>query len=276
MFLQRAIVTATMGSLAIWLLYQGGWLFYGPVVMLLLIGGHEFANLMHAMEIPVARPLVLVAIGVQTGATVLFGGDGLSAALIVLLFVSLLVALWRYEQGNGQFRRISAEWFATVTAIVFLGWMGSHFILIRSIDPATGSVAWEWTMLVIMTTWAADTGAYLTGSFLTKVIGRHALSPRLSPKKSVEGYIGGILFGLLFAWVSGGLIFGLPIATVLWIAFFVTAIGTMGDLCVSMLKREAKVKDSGVLFPGHGGALDRIDSIIWTTALAYYLLQFIL
>ncbi|MGB1250531.1 MAG: phosphatidate cytidylyltransferase [Candidatus Promineifilaceae bacterium] len=274
MFAQRAMVTATMGSLAVWLLYMGGWPFFVPVMVILLIGGTEYAKIAAEMNVHVQRELLLVLIAVQVLATIFGGSDGLSAAFIVSLFAALCFALWRYERGEKG--PISAEWFATTTGVVFLGWMGSHFILMRNLAPATGSAAWQWTMLVIMTTWSADTGAYMVGSFLTKWIGRHALTPRLSPKKSVEGYVGGILFGLLFGWIVGTLIFGLPIGQVLGVSLFVTVLGTVGDLCVSMFKRDAQVKDSGVLFPGHGGALDRIDSIIWTTALAYYLLQLFL
>lgn len=276
MFIQRAIVSAIFGALAFWLLYLGGWWYFVPVLTLMLIGGFEYTKMMQEMAYMVNLPLMLAAIGLQIMAAILFGSEGLSAALIVSLFASLCWVLWRFESGANVGRLVSAEWFATVTGIIFLGWMGSHFILIRNIDPATGSAAWQWTTIVIMATWVADMGAYMVGSFITKFIGRHALTPRLSPKKSVEGYIGGILSGMLFGWVVGGIVFGLPLGIVLILSLFVAALGTAGDLCVSMLKREAKVKDSGVLFPGHGGSLDRTDSIIWTTAISYYLLQLFL
>ena len=204
MFLQRAIVSATMGSLAVWLLYQGGYWFAIPVLILLLIGGAEFVNIAKEMQITVQRNLLLAAIGLQVVAAMFLGSNGLSAALIVSLFWALCIGLWRYEKAEDGLT--SAEWFATTTGIVFLGWMGSHFVLMRNLLPETGSLAWQWTTLVIMTTWSADTGAYLVGSYVTRFIGRHDLTPRLSPKKSVEGYIGGILFGLLFSWVVGVLI----------------------------------------------------------------------
>ena len=154
MFVQRAIVSATMGSLAVWLLYQGGYWFAIPVLVLLLIGGVEFVNIAKEMQITVQRELLLATIGLQVVATVFLGSNGLSAALIVSLFWALCIALWRYEKA--EVGLTSAEWFATTTGIVFLGWMGSHFVLMRNLLPETGSLAWQWTTLVIMTTWSAN------------------------------------------------------------------------------------------------------------------------
>ena len=137
-------------------------------------------------------------------------------------------------------------------------------------------MAWQWTMLTILCTWLSDSGAYVVGRFVAgRFVGRHALTPRLSPKKTVEGYVGGVFFGtataVLFAWFS---LLPLPIA--LSLGLLVSAVlAPAGDLGVSLLKREAGVKDSGGLFPGHGGALDRIDSLVWSVTIAYYFVLFL-
>jgi phosphatidate cytidylyltransferase len=114
-------------------------------------------------------------------------------------------------------------------------------------------------------TWIADSGAFVVG----KSMGRHKLSPRLSPNKTVEGYVGGIVLGTLF---TVGLSFPLGVASLpaLVLGLLASVVSPAGDLGISLLKREAGVKDSGTFLPGHGGALDRIDSLIWSVAFAYF------
>ena len=118
-----------------------------------------------------------------------------------------------------------------------------------------------------------DTGALLTGM----AIGRHKMSPRLSPKKTWEGFAGGTL-AAVGAGVGIVALLGLPVSAWVGVALgLIGAVGgTLGDLAESLLKRQAGVKDSGNLIPGHGGLLDRVDSLLWTAPLAYYLLAAIL
>ncbi len=100
------------------------------------------------------------------------------------------------------------------------------------------------------------------------------MSPRLSPKKTVEGYIGGIVFGTLITAIAAALI-GMDLLPVIILSFVISAITPAGDLGISLLKREAAVKDSGHFLPGHGGALDRVDTILWSVTIAYYLIPFL-
>lgn len=129
-------------------------------------------------------------------------------------------------------------------------------------------IAGLWQPMVILAIflflWINDTGAYLVGS----TFGKHRLFERISPKKSWEGFIGGFVFNLAFAvlfYFTGGHFFGIPEASI-WIWFglatTVTIFGTWGDLVESMIKRTLHIKDSGNLIPGHGGILDRIDSLL--------------
>jgi phosphatidate cytidylyltransferase len=152
--------------------------------------------------------------------------------------------------------------------LVLFGWVSGHFFRLRALPD----MAWQWTMLAMLSTWISDSGAYVVGRFVTGqfVFGKHALSPRLSPNKTVEGFLGGVVLGTSFT-ILIGLWLGIALMPALLLGLLVSAIGTVGDLGISLLKREAGVKDSGTLFPGHGGALDRIDSLMWTVAIAYYL-----
>jgi phosphatidate cytidylyltransferase len=122
----------------------------------------------------------------------------------------------------------------------------------------------------LIASWAADGTAFLVG----RSIGRHKFSPRLSPKKTVEGYVGGIVFGTLITAIAASLI-GMDLVPVIILALVISVVTPAGDLAISLLKREAGVKDSGHFLPGHGGALDRVDTILWSVTIAYYLIPII-
>ena len=134
-------------------------------------------------------------------------------------------------------------------------------------------------LLVLPSVWLADSGAY----FIGRSFGRHKLSPRLSPKKTWEGYIAGLFFGTLG---TVGLVAlwriwaGPEFAITLWegalLGLLLSAFPTLGDLGESMIKRQSGVKDSGNLLPGHGGAFDRIDSWLWAEPIGYYFILWVL
>lgn len=124
-----------------------------------------------------------------------------------------------------------------------------------------------WLLLALVPTWAADVAAYAVGS----LAGRHKLAPRISPAKTWEGTIGGLAAAALAAFGTGAL-FGLPRASVALVVLALGPLALAGDLLESYLKRRAGVKDSGTLLPGHGGLLDRIDSLIAVAPLVTYAL----
>jgi phosphatidate cytidylyltransferase len=113
--------------------------------------------------------------------------------------------------------------------------------------------------------WTNDTGAYLVGS----AIGKHRLFERISPKKSWEGFLGGLLLTLLVARLIGGWLGVADTTGWLIIAVIISIAGTAGDLLESMLKRSLELKDSGTILPGHGGFLDRFDSVVVSFPLVY-------
>ena len=266
MFFQRALVTLILGPLALVVIYFGGLVYFVPVALILLLATVEYARMMRLLKRSISLWILLPAVLFQWLAAQWPSLGAWFPALAVGVFLTMIYALWLYERHKSDC--VTADWMTMIGGVIILGWLGSHFFLIRSLPYD----AWQWTMLAMLGTWIADSAAYLVGKFLAGkiILGRHPLSPRLSPNKSIEGYIGGIIFGVLtIIIIAYYLKFSLVAAFIL--AILVSAVSPLGDLAISLLKRETNIKDSGSLFPGHGGALDRIDSLIWSVTMAYYL-----
>lgn len=158
------------------------------------------------------------------------------------------------------------DWSAYVFGILYIALLLGHFILLRKLDHGIALV-----FFVLLVTWLADTGGFMVG----KSLGRHPLAPKLSPKKTVEGLFGGILYALLGAilghfWFLS--FFSLSQCAMLGVTL--ALIGALGDLAESAIKRSVSIKDSGTIIPGHGGVLDRIDSLLFTGPALYYYVIF--
>jgi phosphatidate cytidylyltransferase len=184
----------------------------------------------------------------------------------LIVMIGMSYHLIAYERGRDA---SGTEFGVTLGGVFYLGWIGAYFISLRALDHGK----W-WLLIVLPSVWAADTAAYFIGSRF----GRHKLCPRLSPKKSWEGYLAGIggavLAGVLFAilWKAGAA--SELAVTPWWGALIGLAMGvlpTLGDLGESMIKRQVGTKDSSNLLPGHGGVFDRIDSWLWAVVIGYYL-----
>jgi len=168
----------------------------------------------------------------------------------------LFAALWlrNYDFGSDHDNGARVAKLAAGTFAVIPAWCA--LVLIHAQRPS-GHV---WLLVALVIVWAADTGAYFAG----RKFGRHKLSPRISPNKTIEGLVGGAIAGVLVG-VAGGAIAGtavpkLPLVALA--ALVVVLFSVVGDLFESLLKRHAGVKDSGNLIPGHGGLLDRMDSVL--------------
>jgi phosphatidate cytidylyltransferase len=190
----------------------------------------------------------------------------LSRPALALLLIAALT--WQMRQREGS---PTANWALTVTSGIYLGTAGAHFILVRQLDNGQ----W-WLLLALAGTWLADSGAYFVG----RKFGVHKMTPALSPKKSWEGLAGGVVFGVACnALLAVGLSLALSIPLPWWagavLGLIGALIGVLGDLSISMIKREVGAKDSGHLIPGHGGVLDRLDSLLFTIIVSYYFIVWI-
>ena len=157
----------------------------------------------------------------------------------------------------------------TLLAAAYLGGLGGSIAALRVLEPVAEGA---WRMLLLLAiVMSADTAAFFVGSAL----GRRKLAPAISPGKTVEGLVGGLVGGVLGAlavrWAG---LRSLPADHAVWLGLGAAALGTAGDLAESLVKRWAGVKDSGALFPGHGGMLDRLDSLLFAAPVLYYYFVF--
>ncbi|MBI3610213.1 MAG: phosphatidate cytidylyltransferase [Nitrospirae bacterium] len=151
--------------------------------------------------------------------------------------------------------------------VFYVGWFLGHLVLLRNLEQGEFLI-----FFLFLVTWAGDTGAYYAG----KGLGRRRLAPRISPNKTVEGAIGGLIASLLAAFLAQR--WFLPFLSTqdgFFLGLLLGILGQMGDLTESMFKRSAGVKDSGRFLPGHGGILDKVDSLIFTAPAFYYYLLWI-
>jgi phosphatidate cytidylyltransferase len=268
--LRRTLTALGLGAIALPAIIYGG-VFYFLLIGVFLGGGAwEYVRMYRAVQ---AEPNEIVTIGgVLVVATARFFFEEVAIPLFVLsVLVAMTVHLIAFERGRDQ---AALDFAVTVTGIVYLGWLGSYLLDLRQLPQGN----W-WLMLVLPIAWGGDTGAYSIGA----VYGKHKMTPRLSPKKSWEGYFAGlftsILIGAFFSYAFsalghqplGGMITILQGAC---LGLVIGALAPLGDLGESMLKRQGGLKDSSNVFPGHGGFLDRIDSWIWAAALGYLMIQF--
>jgi phosphatidate cytidylyltransferase len=234
--------------------------FFGLVALAALIAVWEFYRLsFHTTQ---ASPLLYVAGGAATALLLATAQwpDLLPerAMLIGIMMVALCVPLIAQRaQAHGL-----TDPALLAFGPLYIGLALSHLLLTRALADG------EWLIFfVVLVTWAGDTGAYYTGMSL----GRHKLAPAISPNKTIEGLAGGLALAVLAAfvareWFLPSLTSGDCLAT----GLLLTAAGVAGDLAESALKRGAGVKDSGALLPGHGGVLDRLDSLLFTAPVFYY------
>lgn len=250
--------------------WRGEFYFVVLVNLIALMGTHEFLQLLRAKGLRPAAPPAYAAAVVLPWLAFLQGGAWGNAGLA--LFVLAILAL--------ELRRPPGEALAHMAGALFellyVAWLGSHLVLLRELPRAVDrpyELGFHAVLLVFLVTWMCDTGAYVVGS----VAGRHKLAPRISPGKSVEGALGGLLFAIA-AGVAASRTFaradlpGPGAGAVLGALAAVS--GQVGDLAESLLKRDAHVKDASGAIPGHGGALDRFDSVLFAAPLLYYVLRF--
>jgi len=266
----RFLTAIVLLPIALTCIYLGALPFLILVTLLLTLAEIEFCQLMTKGGF---RPTLIFGMGlvwlflIDTQLDVRFPVSGLLRPGMTLLLLGSLAWQLFHRQGSPV-----ADWALTVTGGLYLGLCGACIIGLRGLQP---DGLW-WTLTAIPAIMIADTGAYFFG----RAWGRHKLAPALSPGKTWEGYVAGIVTGGLLTGLLASLWHakaGAPITLTgahgLILGTLIAIFAPLGDLAVSMIKRQAGAKDSSAIIPGHGGALDRVDSILWAAVIGYYYVQ---
>jgi phosphatidate cytidylyltransferase len=266
---RRLITGLAVGGVWLLLLFSGiFWLFW---LVCLLVGGVALAEYLHMVlpRLSRADKVMGVFLGlIPPAAAITAEPETVTAALFLSLFFLIGHTLARYgalareDGGYGPFDLLLKLGFG----IFYVGFSFSHFTLLLSLEQGKA-----WLLLLTAVTVAADSCAYYGG----KLLGRHKLAPSISPGKTVEGFVAGTAGGVGAAvLVAMGVPGFIPPAEIALITLLLICVGVMGDLTESMIKRSMGVKDSGAILPGHGGVLDRMDSLMIATPLLFYLIHF--
>lgn len=185
-----------------------------------------------------------------------FEYEFLTPVLLTSAVILSLICLIPLPRKEGAF----ATWAWTVAGILYVGWLLSYLVALRGLDAGR-----DWVFLALAATFGSDTAAFFVG----RALGRHRLAPSISPGKTWEGAIAGV-FGAIIISLLFTLLIPLSYGQAIFLGVLVSVFGQLGDLVESLLKRNMGVKDSSKLIPGHGGVLDRMDSIVFAGVAVYY------
>jgi len=234
-------------------------IFYLPLLgfaclsaVVFLMAGWEWAGLIGWMSIS-KRCLYLIVLLIFL-AILLWVPTGIILIIALFTWLAMLYFVLRYEQFSRLWARFPLGRALLGIWILGASWYGLNVIQHSPAGP-------YYLLFLLLFIWGADTGAYFAG----RQWGKHKLAPHISPGKSIEGVIGGSLVSVLVAVIGGWFFYfshGMQYVNLILLALLISLVSVLGDLSESMIKRQAGVKDSGNLLPGHGGLLDRIDSLL--------------
>jgi phosphatidate cytidylyltransferase len=274
---QRLLTALIAIPVVLVFVWFGGWWAFGATAIVVVVSCLEF----HTMLLRIGqRPLIWMSLGLS----ILF----LVAAMLpqqrlLILEISIAASIllsfpsffWR-EKLEGAL----VDWALTLAIAFYIGWPMSLLLRIRGFEPAVfhpASGGWLylppelwWLMTVFLGVWLFDGAAFFTGRYF----GRHRLAPLISPGKTWEGVIGGLVACVIICLLTT-VPLHIPWYLSILLAVLIGGAATLGDLSESLIKRQTHVKDSGQIMPGHGGMLDRIDSVLFVIVVVYIFAQFI-
>lgn len=255
----RVIVALIALPILVALILSGDWVFAIGVTIALLLAGDEYVRLLRQGGYRPSEVIVLGMILLPLAVTWFEHPSATEPGLLLGLFVTMFRIEWdrQHEKPNAFLDNALA-----IFGGIYFGWFGSRLIALRMLDDGAYLALFAYGMVII-----SDSAAYFAG----RQWGAHKLASHISPKKTWEGYIAGVIaattIGAGIAALGGG-----PLAV--WegaaLGLLIGTFGTVGDLGISAIKRQVGAKDSSTLIPGHGGILDRIDSVLIGFAIAYY------
>ena len=273
----RLIVGLVIGFTALFAILFGGFPLILLCIVIVILGSKEYTKILENKGFTPSYKIIIISSLFFALIAYFNKLDLIPLAFTISTFMAFMWVLFRGKQPY------IANVATTILGFVYCGWFPLHLLLLRDIgccepvylfhglvktNPSMEGAAYSVLMLlgIILT----DSFCYYTGV----QFGKHKLSEVISPNKTVEGAIGGTLACVIFCFVFGILVFDLPWYHSLILGLLIALFAQIGDLCESMIKRDAGVKDSSDIIPGHGGFLDRTDSYILTIPVVYYYLEF--
>lgn len=275
---QRWLTALIAIPIVLTFVWFGGWLAFAFILLIVVLGTLELHNMMLHVGY---HPLIWISYGLS----VLF--------LIAAMFPEQRLLI--LETGLGGAVLVSfpwlffrkkldgalVDWALTLAFSLYLGWPMSFFLLLRGSDPVTlfpASGGWFilprgawWLLMVLLGVWGFDAAAFFAGRYF----GRHKLAPAISPAKSWEGVFGGFVLSIAAGLLLTVRPLGVPWYLAILLGILLGIAAVLGDLAESLIKRQTHVKDSGQIMPGHGGMLDRVDSVLFAVIVVYVFAQII-
>lgn len=263
--LVKRLLVASVGiPLGIFLMMQGGIYLLGFVLVLTFLAFGELENIFRAKDIHIQKYQLIVFTFVIEFLFYAFRNNS-KYSFIFFSLICLIYFIFAFVNSLWDLKGFSVlNLSASLFSFLYISLGFTSIIFVREISESNGlpfKFSPNFLLLLIIGIWVCDSAAYFVG----RAIGKHKLFPRHSPKKSIEGAVAGLLFSSATIFIGifyFQLAIGLPIAHILYFCFVVGVLGQAGDLAESQLKRWAEIKDSSNLIPGHGGILDRFDSIL--------------
>ena len=252
--MKTRIISGLLMAPLLVLVYLGGYWLMAAAFIVGIMGLHEFYKGFEAAGAKPCRWLGYVSAPVLYGLHI---AAPWADQFIIMWTVFVVIASMIY--GFKVEERKLEDMTSTLMGILYTVLLSFHIVLIDEQFP-------QFIWLVFLTAFGTDIMAYFTGMAL----GRHKLCPKLSPKKSVEGAVGGVIGSMILCGIYGYFVFGNGVWIGLVVGFFGSIVAQLGDLSASAFKRQMGIKDYGNLIPGHGGILDRFDSVMYTAPAVYY------
>jgi phosphatidate cytidylyltransferase len=254
---RRLLSTLILLPLFVWMVGIGPvWLFGAVMVLAGGLGQWEFTGMFERAGVRTFRVLGLIGGSLVTASFALPVSE--RVAFTAVLLALLAVGLLRSQAG----RPIWEPMAVTLLGVCYVNWLLGYTFWLRDLDAGR-----EWILLLVSVTWLGETAAYLVGSSL----GRHKLAPSISPRKTVEGALAQLVMSVLAALGARATFFPvLALESAVVVGLLLGVVGQAGDLLESAFKRSIGAKDTGRLIPGHGGMLDRVDSLLINTPVLFY------
>jgi len=266
----RVLASAVFIPCFIIITMRGGYHFLALIDIVIFIGLWEFYAMMTAKGLRPYRTIGIVS-GLALSWYVFFRNGVYANLFLTVGLLAIMTLELTRRDGKDAIYHVAT----TMFGVLYVGYLASHLVLLRELPIAAGldyAVGGSFVFLAFLVTWAGDTGAYIVGS----AIGKRPLLPRVSAKKTVEGAAGGMVFAIAGAVVARYTFAGyLDLTQAMILGVAAGSISQIGDLFESLIKRDADVKDTSGLIPGHGGVLDRFDGLLFTAPLLYYYLKFV-